>query len=267
MIPIKPLDKQIRDLGDEENYAVPRVKTNSNYWMWILIGGKGSGKSSVLLNVLENKLLGLYENIYLISPTAELDPKFKKLVEELKVDNHFYEHFSEKVIDTIMNDLRHKETEKEKEKETPKKGVEISKKGVEISKKGAELSRNLIIFDDCIADLPKSTVKNATFNKLMCNHRHFHSDIIITSQVYRLLNPTVRKNFNIITIWPSVNKGERKAYLDEINVDEDLLYQLIDMTSRDNYGNLTINFMKRSTPKFFSNFKPLRICESAKQIN
>lgn len=237
-IPMKVYDKQIQDIGDESQYAVPRVTTPSNYWTWLLVGQKGSGKSNVILSVLDNKLKHLYDNIFMISPTAKLDKKYHKLVEELQVDKHFYERYSDALVGEIMERIEKF-----------------------LNEHKADHPRSLMIFDDCIADLPKAQVKSANFNRLMTCSRHLKCDLILTSQVYKLLNTTVRKNFNIITMWPSVNKSERAAYLEEINVDEDLLYTLLDYTARKRFGNLTVNFMNLHDIRFFQNFIPLRIKE------
>ena len=110
-----------------------------------------------------------------------------------------------------------------------------------------------------MADLPKSTERSSTLNRLITCHRHFKTDIIILSQCFKGLNTIIRKNYNIITAYPSVNKQEMKCYYDELNCDEGLLENLFYETSRIKYGNLTVNFIDRHNTRYFINFVPVKI--------
>lgn len=217
---------KIRQLDDQEpgiqniEQSIPK---NSKFWIYCVVGKRGAGKSNVILNLLEGYLKKYYTNIYLISPTAELDPKFEKLVDELKEDNKFFDKFSESLIEQLMERLR-----------------ETSKK-----------ERNLIIFDDCIADLPASFQRNSNFNRLITGSRHFRVDIVITAQKFNKLSTLIRNNLDILSIFPTQNRVELRSLLDNLDVkDENMLIELLDKISYHPHEFLTINFMK-SRPRYY----------------
>ena len=58
-----------------------------SYFVWLICGMKGTGKSTVILNVLNNKKSPYYkffDNIYFVSSTGKRDLKFDKLIDELE---------------------------------------------------------------------------------------------------------------------------------------------------------------------------------------
>jgi len=101
----------------------PLPKTG--YTQHLIVAPKGSGKSSVILNLLHNKegYRGEFDKIYLCSTTAERDPKFDKLVNELSEDGTFYNTLDDGIVQGIMNDIHNELDEHEKRK---KKRKEIS---------------------------------------------------------------------------------------------------------------------------------------------
>jgi Cdc6-like AAA superfamily ATPase len=194
---IKPLDKQI------ENSDAPLPKNMYN--IWTIYGMRGSGKSTLLLNSLNHKEFykNYFDCIYLISPTATRDKKFELLCKELKDDNRCFSKLDEETIKNIMEEIK------------------AFNDGWNYKKKKRN-PRSLIIFDDCLHELPKSTTKSV-IHELITTNRHLKTSIFITSQKFKALNTLIRANADIISFFTSNNEGEKKAFCDEYGIHEELL--------------------------------------------
>lgn len=191
---ITPFDSQIKK-SDE---PLPK----DAYVIWTIYGMKGSGKSTLLLNSLSKKEFykNYFDCIYLISPTASKDKKFDKLINELDEDNRYFSKCDENTLMEIIERIKAFNMNYKKKKEP----------------------HNLIILDDCIHALPKSTQKS-TLHELVTTCRHLKTCIFITSQKFKCLNPLIRTNADIISFFTSHNEGEKKAFCDEYGINETLL--------------------------------------------
>ena len=236
MSKLRTFDKQVdSDTLKNLKFPLPSIKKgeNNNYFSLLIFGPVGVGKSTILLNLMYGHLKKKYNNIFMISPTAKLDTKFEKLVEELEEDNKFYEEYSNDNVGEIITKIK------------------------SLNKDDKD-NRNLIIFDDCMAYMEQSTDKQAYINKLITTHRHLHSDIIILAQTYKGLNPNIRKNTKIVMLFPVNNRQELDAFK-EINIAHDTFVSILEeLMERDNNSFLSINFM-RPKPQLFINFTPLKI--------
>ena len=166
--------------------------------IFLLVGRKGSGKSSQLYNALDTKDVGyrkFYDTIYICSPSMENDKKMKKLVEEVEDDGNFYDTLNNEILNEIIDKAKSKPDE-----------------------------NSLLILDDCISLLPKSTQKNAVFNSLVCNCRHIGKgmSIWITLQKLKGVNSTIRNNTDMISFYKSYSHTELKSYFDEFDTPKSL---------------------------------------------
>ena len=225
-IAIKKIDNQE---GKKMNPRIALPK-DAGFWLYVIIGSRGRGKSTILLNLLNDHLKKYYDNIYLFSTTAEMDDKFKKLIEELEDEGKFFGMFSDEAMEGVLESI--KNFNEEHKKDHP---------------------RNLIIFDDMISQFPKSTDTHSIFNKFIVGGRHWKCDCIITSQQFRKLNTLIRSNIDIISLFPTINKKELNSYTEELNVNKGELDMLLDKISDDKHKFLTINFM-HGKPIFYENF-------------
>lgn len=216
-----PKDNQV-NLTDD---ALPK----GSYYIWLVIGKRGSGKSNLVLNALENKDVykKYYDNIFLVSPTAMRDKKFEKLCDELEKEDKCFDTCDDEVVNEIMG--------------------RIQKFNDEYKKKGKP--RNLIIFDDCLSMLPKSTQKNSAFNKLIVGNRHFKTDVFITSQQFKKINPLIRANADMVSFFKNDNKTEKKSFMEEYGITEDLLEDATD--DKHSFLHITFNANK---PTYFKKF-------------
>jgi hypothetical protein len=217
---LEPKDKQVSSSDD----CLPK----DGYYIWLLIGKRGSGKSNLLLNALDNKEFykKYYDNIFLISPTAGRDRKFDKLCKELNKEDKCFDDCNNKIIGEIMERIQSYNDEHEKKK-----------------------PRNLIIFDDCLSLLPKSTEKNSIFNKLIVQNRHYKTDVFITTQQFKKLNTIVRSNADMVSFFKNDNQGEKKAFLEEYGITEELL----DDATDEKHSFLHICF-NSNQPTYFKRF-------------
>lgn len=225
---IKALDKQVNRTDE----PLPKGSTGL---IWIIAGRKGSGKSSLLLNSLKTSQKDggykkFFDNIFMISPTGRADKKFSKLINELDDDGKYFEKLNDETIRKIID--RTKEYNEANEDNDP---------------------RSLLILDDCMSDLPRSTEKGA-FNDLIILARHYKLSVFILAQRYIALNRVCRANADLISFFRTDNKKELKTLTDDVNIDGDLLETLYNFSTKDSPNDfLHMNLL--STPiTFFKKF-------------
>jgi hypothetical protein len=219
------LDNQVED--NNPNDAIPKL---SNNFFWIISGGAGSGKTTMLLNLMRisHRKGGLgkyYKKIYIISPTHKLDDKLAELVDELGEEQCFSE-LNNETVDTIIKDI---EADPDFKKE-----------------------HYLIIMDDCLGSLPSTTGKSKA-HTLLISRRHLHATIICLVQSYIRVPNLWRRNANLISFFGSANRGEIQSLIDDVNGDEDLMRKLIDDATNDKHGFLTIK-LGLGQPLFYKKF-------------
>ena len=206
------------------NEALPK----NNGLIWLLVGRKGSGKSSQLYNALDSSQKNggyrkFYKNIYICSPSMENDKKMKKLVEEVEDDGNFYDTLNNEILNEIIEKARSNPDE-----------------------------NSLLILDDCISLLPKSTQKNAVFNALVCNCRHLNMSIWITLQKLKGVNSTIRNNTDMISMYKTYSYTELKSYTDEFDTPKNIYED--NTTEPHSFLHTTFTGGK---PKFFKNYDPI----------
>jgi Mg2+ and Co2+ transporter CorA len=224
---IAPLDNQVKKSDD------PLPLGNLIH---IFCGKRGSGKSTILLNLLKRKTSPYhksFDNIYLVSPTANRDEKFDKLVEELIEDDKFYDKLDDTVIDKIIEKVT--SFNDEYKKEHPKKQP-----------------RNLLILDDCIHMLPTST-QHSSINQIFTNGRHMKLSIFLCTQQLTKLNRLIRTNADLLTFFPTDNKKEFETLSDEWSIEPKLLRDIYEFAIDGNNSFLHISFCGRK-PMFFKKF-------------
>jgi hypothetical protein len=99
---------------------------------------KGSGKSTFVLNLLRKKEMYRrhFNNIFLVSPTAQRDDKFQKLCDELKQNNNCYDECTAENLNEIRERVEKFNDDFLSDEKNKKKGKK---------------PHNLLILDDCIS--------------------------------------------------------------------------------------------------------------------
>ena len=242
---LMPFDHQVKESDD----ALPK----NNYLIWLINGKKGSGKSTLILNMLKRKSSPYYkqfDNIYFISPTAGRgDHKFDGLVKELESEGKFYDELNDEVIDEITRQLNEFNDEYIQQQE---EANEKRKKKLPIEK-----PNNLIILDDCLHMLPKSNA-SSNINKLFTTNRHLKTSIWCLVQKYNKVNTLMRTNADLLTIFPNDNAQEFKTISDDWAIDPQLLDKVYKFATNEPNSFLHMSLFGRR-PKFFKKFDKILI--------
>lgn len=206
---------------------------NTKGSIMLICGKKRTGKSTLALNLLSAKQIfkGYFGNIWLISPSKE--EKTKALREELDKEGKYFTELNEmnisKITDFIKGELAQK---KIKEKKLGKKLPDIY---------------NCLWLDDVVADLPRSMKKNCITN-LFYNHRHYNLTIFATTQSYKQIAPNLRKQADLLYIFPMANKKEKEAIQEDWDIPDEVFETCFQDES--DHPFLTVNIIG-SRPTFF----------------
>ena len=224
----KPLDNNLK----RDDSPLPK---GTRGLIWIISGKKGTGKTSLILNVLSQKVKDggykkYFDNIWFISPTAEMDDKANKLITELKEDNKYYKHLDVAIIDEIE--------------------AQILAYNAENIKKEP---RNLLILDDCICELPPRLGKSL-LNKLVVLARHYKLSIWFLVQKYNSLNTLIRSNADLISFFKTDNEKEYKTLEDDVFINNNLFRDIYEYATDEGPNSfLHINLLS-NPPTFYKKF-------------
>ena len=204
----------------------------------MLIGKKRSGKTTLWMNMLTDKKLfkGYFGNIFFISPSEE--DKTIGLRRELGDEKHFKE-LNEGNINKILSYIKAEQVaQKAKEKKLNKKLPPIY---------------NCLILDDVVADLPRSFKKNI-ITSLFLNHRHYFLTIFCITQSYKSIAPTLRKQADLLYIFPTANLKEKEAVQDDWYVPDAIFDEAFEDEA--SHPFLTVNVVG-AKPVYFIKFNPM----------
>jgi hypothetical protein len=195
---------------------------------------KGQGKTTVILNLLMNKASPYhkaFDKIYLISPTAMRDDKYKDLLDD--IGDQYYTDLNNDVVEEIIErmDAYRDELESKKKKSKP---------------------HFLIIFDDCIHAMRGK--KSRAMDRLATQNRHLQVSNWYATQKWNSYLPTlVRSNLDCIGFWRTGNRKELDSFIEEQNEDEDVLRALYEYATKEPYSFLWIN-QYHGKPMYFKKF-------------
>lgn len=229
------LTKEVTKELDHQVDATDEPFPKRREFILAIIGKKGSGKTSLVVNLLNSSVFKKkYNNIILFSPSRR-DEKLKPLIDELDADGKYYERLTNESLAEVMQNLIEFNDEF-KEKHGKKK-----------------VPRSLVILDDVMSDLPLSSQKQNSFNKFVTNHRHHHCSIIISVQKFKALNTVARNNIDALAMFRTSNEGEIKAMTEEYGIDEELYLQ----ATEEPHSFLYTHFFDNNKKTHFKNFDRL----------
>lgn len=274
-----PLSKQLAPLDNQikvDSSPIPRDKK----LIYIISGRKGSGKSNLILNLItkpDSPVYKSYDNIILISPSARRDEKYHKLVKELEKHDNFFEELNEAVITHILDKLRDYNDQWKADEEEWNKNKKETGEGFytreatervngrlkKVSHKIAILPpppNHLLILDDCLHMMPRSTDKNIV-NSLWTNHRHSKLSIWVATQNYNKgANTLVRNNADLLTVYRTENKHELDTIKEDLNIDKEVFDRVYDYATNEPYSFLHVNLSGgKGRPVFYKKFDEIHL--------
>jgi hypothetical protein len=232
-----PLDNQVTRKDD----PLP----TGNHLNWVISGRKGSGKTSVLLSSLmdaKSPWHKHYSSIHIISPTAHRDPKFQPLLDDIEQSGQgaHYEELSNETVDEILSKVNEL-NEKHHTKKHP--------------------MSHLCVIDDCIHLLPSSQTRKgptSRVNQLFVNNRHSKLTNIITTQQYKKINPLIRANMDLVTLFPTENAKEIESIASDFNLDHDKFVNMLEFATNEPNSFLHVNLFGHK-PTYYKKFNRIEI--------
>jgi len=200
---------------------------------YLVVGRSGSGKSTVLYNLLTSKeLLGDYFNfIFVFSDVATDD-----ILQKLKLPKKNYiKDFDEDKVETIINKIEQK----------------IEKEGLEKTAKEMQIA---FIFDDILNK--QKFLKSNIMRKLASANRHYLISWFVLSQYYRAIPPVIRSNASGIIYFPaSLAENEKLAEEQCLpGMSKKEFIELIDYATEEKHSFMFINNKAESGKKIRKGF-------------
>jgi len=218
---------------DDVDESIPKPLPNQLNFCWIICGKPGSGKSSLVLNLLckrgkcYNKK---FDRVFIWSPSlaSMKDNPFADLPDEQK-----YMELTEENLEGVLS--------------------EIEETGDKV----------LFVMDDVVNDMKKNRKLETLLCKILMNRRHLCGAggsvaVIMTSQVYNKIPAPVRKCGNKMTIFHTKNKRELETIFDEmILIPKDDFFKILKHTFQKKHDFLYLDLDKAHNKMFHRNFNQL----------
>lgn len=226
--PVKTRKDKIKQPEGSKLDIIPRLNSSI-----LLIGSSGSGKTTVLANLLTNKdmFLKWFDRILLVSPTARTDD----IQKSLELDD-------EDIIDDLALAPQLIQDIMDEQKEA-------------IEEKGADKApMYCIVFDDAIAD--NDLLNSPQFTKCFIACRHYNFTTMICSQSFKSVPRRCRLQANNI-IYFRGSQSENEAIVEDRcppNMSKKVGLSLIDFATKDDYSFLHINMRLPFEERYRKNF-------------
>lgn len=218
---------------------LPELPTRS-----IIIGPSGSGKSLLLQNLITNGYAGLFERIYIFSPSIDIDSTWqpvknyiKNNIKLAKDEQVYFNSYNVADLENIINKQY--------------KVVEYLKSN------NYEFAMQILIIIDDFADNPKLTHDSNILNSLYTRGRHLNISILISSQGFKKISPLIRKNITHLMLFRIRNQADLDAIIDELSAlyNKKTLLKIYETATKEKYHFLYINLVEMDKENiFFINF-------------
>lgn len=249
---------------------------NLKAWICYISARKKSGKTSLISNIID-KTTSKKTTIWLFCSTYKIDKTWIEVIKNLKERGYIVNCFetifegsgkkSINNLEIVLDDLAKGETEGEgkaikKETETEdyldrfgimrKRGMgSIFKgKGEKKEKKPKiQVASNLFIIDD----LPQQ-LKNPAVDRLCKTHRHSNSNVIISSQYVKDLNPCSITQIDMLVCFKGFNdeKMEHLHKILDLSIPFDLFYSIYNHCCSEDYNFMCLNVRTEDLRKNFN---------------
>ena len=240
-------------MGKIKVFPTPEYSSKQVPCTGIFLGPSKSGKTVALISLILEQYRGVFERIYIFSPSINVDDGWipvKKYIEEdlgvnVEKDQAYWEDWDEAALRRIIQQQR--------------KITETSKK-LEMKK----LYQVLIILDD-LADMPQLHKPNGALDTLFIRGRRMQISTWVSSQKLRLISAAVRVNQQFLCCWRLRNQHELDAVVEELSalLPKEQLYQLYEQATREPYSFLFVYYLKPKNEMFYKRFEERFVIENA----
>lgn len=254
-----PITSKMTPIKEKQDILVPGIIDqnipNRNGMITLFCGSGGSGKTSLMLNMMQMKNMyrNKFDNIFYICPMASF----------LSVEKHpFQDHdkviheLSVEILETIYQKLVQIRTDKEEKKKTKKKNKknEFIDEDEELAEKEDPIQYSIIIIDD-FADQLKDKRIQSQLNKMLIKSRHLCCSFFFTLQGYLYFPKMLRKQITNIIIFKPKNIEEWNILATELmNLAKTDAIQVFDYIFDEAYNHLDIDTVGN---KYYKNFNLL----------
>ena len=211
----------------------------------IFLGPSKSGKTVALISLILEQYRGVFERIYVFSPSVNIDDGWipvKKYIEgDLGVNTEreqtYWDEWDEAALRRIIQQQR--------------KITEASKK-LEMKK----LYQVLVVIDD-FADTPQLHKPHGALDTLFIRGRRMQISTWVSSQKLRLISAAVRVNMQFLCCWRLRNQHELDAVIEELSalLPKEQLYRLCEQATREPYSFLFVYYLKPRNEMFYKRFE------------
>ena len=226
---------KIEPVKERMDINIPYIKTQNipqrNGSIYILTGSGGSGKTSLLLNMIKSKQIyrKKFHNIYYICPSVSFLSVEKH---PFKDHDNVYHELNYSILEDIYNEL------------------------IEIKEKEKKPKYSLIIIDD-MADSMKDASILKILNRMIIKARHVNCCFFFTLQSYYYFPKILRKQITYITIFKPKNIEEFYSLSKELfNLNQDDALKLYDYVFDAAYAHLDVDTVSNI---YYKNFNKLEL--------
>jgi KaiC/GvpD/RAD55 family RecA-like ATPase len=188
----------------------------------MLIGSPGSGKTSLLINMVKKLYKKVFDKVYVFMPSTSrqsLNPNIFDVLPE----NQLFEELNEQTIMQVYEEVK-----------------ELSADG----------KKTLIIYDDVQKSLKNPVVLNSLKN-IIANQRHLHVVNLILVQNFFALHKSLREIVNNVILFKLGKSQTEKVFNEIIELHRDKFDKIRDMVYDEKYNWLFVNVASQRIYKKF----------------
>jgi hypothetical protein len=243
-----------------------------------LIAPKGSGKTTVLCNLLKF-YKGYFHSILVFSPTVASDEKWdwvksqkllaenvplKKWLENMTGDDNPVVEGPKLEVDLpvyedgyIPEDCFYTEYDEETLTEIMEEQMKMVRLLKSKGKSKHLANRILFIFDDLVGSSLFSGKKENPFKRLNTNHRHYSASLLMVTQAYKEIPKTVRTQFSCLIIFEIPNEREVQVIFEEnpMYLKQDDWMQVYEHAVDGDHNFMFLNYQKPKRLRIMKNFQ------------
>lgn len=211
-------------VNNKFNFPKYNISGTSNFYFGLIGGVRGAGKSSAMINLLENEpvLLSNDNIVYFISPTK--DDKVQMMINKYPNNFVYVDELNIKNLESVLGMIKHRQDEWEYQidliLERDKYDNEFQSyiDGIDINVDHPPIST--IVIDDSMASPMISSANSKAgkeFIKFALKHRHspYYCHLFFLSQHIKMISKPLRVNCNLIIMFPFRDVSVYKTLFDE----------------------------------------------------